>query len=100
MPYQVPDRQKQSRIPSGHQSGFGTEGQSDGCIRSRLRWTKSDAECQKEDPMTRKLLITAAIVAIALAPSIGIGTAQACGFGGDFGGFHGGEFGGGGFHGG
>lgn len=49
--------------------------------------------------MTHKLLITAAIVAIAFAPSIGTGTAQARGFGGGFGGFHGGGFGGG-FHGG
>ena len=40
--------------------------------------------------MTRKLLLTAAIVALALTPSIGAGTAQARGFGG--GGF------GGGFH--
>ena len=45
--------------------------------------------------MTRKLLMTVAIVAIALIPSIGIGTAQAHGFGG--GGFHGGGFHGGGF---
>ena len=47
--------------------------------------------------MTRKLLMTVAIVAIALAPSIGIGTAQARGFGG---GLHGGGFGGRGFYGG
>ena len=42
--------------------------------------------------MTRRLLLTAAIVALALAPSIGTGTAQARGFfGGGFGGgFHGG----------
>jgi hypothetical protein len=42
--------------------------------------------------MTRKLLLTAAIVALAFAPSIGTGTAQAYGFyGGGFGrGFHGG----------
>ena len=46
--------------------------------------------------MTRKLLLTTAIVALALAPSIGTGTAQARGFSG--GGFHGGF--GGGFHGG
>ena len=59
---------------------------------------ESDAECQKEGPMTHKLLITAAIVAIAFAPSIGTGTAQARGFGGGFGGFQGGGFGGG-FHG-
>jgi hypothetical protein len=54
--------------------------------------TKSDAEREKEDHMIRKLLMTAAIVAIALAPSLGIGTAQAHGFGGGFhgGGFHGG----------
>jgi hypothetical protein len=52
--------------------------------------------------MTRKLLMTLAIVAITLAPSIGIGTAQARGFGGGFGGggFHGGGFGGRGFCGG
>jgi hypothetical protein len=50
--------------------------------------------------MTRKLLLTAAIVALALTPSIGTGTAQARGFGGGGfgGGFHGGF--GGGFHGG
>ena len=50
--------------------------------------------------MTRKLLLTAAIVALTLAPSIGTGTAQARGFGGGGfgGGFHGGF--GGGFHGG
>ena len=42
--------------------------------------------------MTRKLLLTTAIVALALAPSIGTGTAQARGFyGGGFGrGFYGG----------
>ena len=36
--------------------------------------------------MTRKFLMTVAIVAIALTASIGIGTAQARGFGGGFGG--------------
>jgi hypothetical protein len=46
--------------------------------------TKSDAEREKEGHMTRKFLMTVAIVAIALAPSIGIGTAQAHGFGGGF----------------
>ena len=45
--------------------------------------------------MTRKLLMTAAVAAIALTPPIGIGTAEARG-----GGFGGGGFGGGGFHGG
>jgi hypothetical protein len=55
-------------------------------------------ECEKEGPMTRKLLMTVTIIAIALTPSIGIGTAHAHGFGG--GGFHGGGFGGRGFHGG
>ena len=52
--------------------------------------------------MTRKFLMTVAIVAIDLTPSIGIGTAQARGFGGGFGGggFHGGGFGGRGFYGG
>ena len=50
--------------------------------------------------MTRKLLLTAAIVTLALTPSIGTGTAQARGFGGGGlgGGFHGGLEGG--FHGG
>jgi hypothetical protein len=48
--------------------------------------------------MTRKLLLTAAIVALALAPSIGSRTAEA--HGGGFGGFHGGGFRGGGFGGG
>ena len=47
--------------------------------------------------MTCKFLMIVAIVAIALTPSIGIGTAQAHGFGG--GGFHGGGFGGRGFDG-
>ena len=46
-------------------------------------------------PMTRKLWMMAAIVAIALTPLIGIGTAEAHG-----GGFGGGGFRGGGFHGG
>jgi hypothetical protein len=61
---------------------------------------KSDEKCQKEGLMTRKLLLTAAIVALALTPSIDTGTAQARGFGGGGfgGGFHGGF--GGGFHGG
>jgi hypothetical protein len=40
----------------------------------------SDEKCQKEGFMTRKLLLTAAIVALTLAPSIGTGTAQARGF--------------------
>jgi hypothetical protein len=43
---------------------------------------KSGAEREKEGRMTRKFLTTVAIVAIALAPSIGIGPAQAHGFGG------------------
>jgi hypothetical protein len=44
--------------------------------------------------MTRKLLLTAAIVALAFAPSIGTGTAQTRGFfGGGFGGGFHGEFG-------
>ena len=62
--------------------------------------TKSDRECEKEGPMTRKLLMTAAVAAIALTPSIGIGTAEAHGGGFGGGGFHGGGFHGGGFHGG
>jgi hypothetical protein len=41
--------------------------------------TKSSAEREKEGHMTRKFLMTVAIVAIALAPSIGIGPAQAHG---------------------
>jgi hypothetical protein len=53
---------------------------------------KSDEKSQKEGLMTRKLLLTTAIVALALAPSIGTGTVQARGFyGGGFGrGFYGG----------
>ena len=47
--------------------------------------------------MTSKLLITAAVVAISLAPSIAIRTAEAHGGGGRG---HGGGHGGGGFHGG
>ena len=50
--------------------------------------------------MTRKLLMTAAVAAIALTPPIGIGTAEAHGGGFGGGGFHGGGFHGGGFHGG
>src|SRR5271170_4225963 len=60
--------------------------------------TQSDAEREKEGHMTRKFLMTVAIVAFALIASIGTGTARAHGFGG--GGFHGGGFGSGGFHGG
>jgi hypothetical protein len=58
---------------------------------------KSDAEREMEGHMTRKFLMTVAIVALALTPAIGIDTAQAHGFGG--GGFHGGGFGGRGFYG-
>src|ERR1700720_614317 len=53
---------------------------------------------RKEGLMTIKLLMTTAIVALVLAPSIGSRTAEA--HGGGFGGFHGGGFGGRGFHGG
>ena len=42
--------------------------------------------------MTRKLLMTAAVVAIALTPPIGIGTAEAHGGGFHGGGFHGRDF--------
>src|ERR1700692_910763 len=56
-------------------------------IRSRNPMAKSQ---ERIDPMTRKMLITAAIAALALTPLTGIGTAEA----------HGGGFGGGGFHGG
>src|ERR1700733_2123535 len=45
--------------------------------------------------MTRKLLMAAAVIAIVLTPTIGLGTAEAHG-----GVFHGGGFHGGGFHGG
>src|ERR1700733_14273461 len=51
--------------------------------------------CEKEGPMTRKLLTAAAVIAIALAPWIG--SARAEGHGG--GGFHGGGFHGGPHHG-
>jgi hypothetical protein len=62
-------------------------------------------EVRKEGPMTQKLAKAVAIFAIALAPLIGAGTAEAHGGGfggGGFGGggFHGGGFHGGGFHGG
>jgi hypothetical protein len=50
--------------------------------------------------MTRKLLMTAAVVAIALTPAIGIGAAEARGGGFHSGGFHSGGFHSGGFHGG
>ena len=68
------------------QSLFGKTDQPGVCIRTKHPMTKSDAEREKEGHMTHKFLMTIAIVAIALAPSIGIGTAQAHGFGG---GFHG-----------
>jgi hypothetical protein len=48
--------------------------------------------------MTRKLLMSAAVVAIALVPSIGIGTADARDGGFHAGGFHGVGFHAGGFH--
>jgi len=57
----------------------------------------SDEKCKKEGLMTGKLLLTAAIVALAFAPSIGTGTAQARGFfggGGFYGGFGRGFYGG------
>jgi hypothetical protein len=54
------------------------------CLRVKHPMTKSDVQGEKEGLMKRKLLMTVAIVAIALAPSIGIGTAQARGFGGGF----------------
>jgi hypothetical protein len=56
---------------------------------------KSDEGCQKEGLMTRKLLLTAVIVALAPTPSIGTWTAQARGLdGGGFGGgVHRGGFG-------
>ncbi len=64
--------------------------------------TESDTKCEKEGPMIRKLLMTAVVVAIALAPLTSIGTAEAHGgvshsrgFGGR--GFHGGGLAGGGF---
>src|ERR1700730_11776126 len=53
-------------------------------LRVKHPMTISDVQGENESLMTRKLLMTVAIVAIALAPSIGIGTAQARGFGGGF----------------
>ena len=50
--------------------------------------------------MTRKLLMAAAVIAIALTPWISLGTAEAHGGGFQGGGFHSGGFRGGGFHGG
>src|SRR5437764_7033260 len=72
--------------------------------RSRRSWSQSsedeaDVTGVKERFMTCRLSMSLAIVAVALAPAVGIGTTQAHGFGGR-GGFHGGGFGGGGFHGG
>jgi hypothetical protein len=98
----VPDRQKWRRISTGQAPLFGKTGQPSACIPIKHPMTKSDTEREKEGRMTRKFLMTVAIVAIALAPSIGIGPAQAHGFGGGFGGggFHGGGFGGRGFYGG
>jgi hypothetical protein len=79
---------------------FGQAPRSSAGIHTGDPMMKSDEKCQKAGLMTRKLLLTAAIVTLTLAPSIGTGTAQARGFsGGGFGGgFHGGF--GGGFHGG
>jgi hypothetical protein len=48
------------------------------------------AKFKGDCPMTRELLMTAAIVAITLAPSIGVGTAAADGKGIHGGGIHGG----------
>jgi hypothetical protein len=59
--------------------------------------TESDTKREKGGPMTRKLLMTAAVVAIALMPSIGIGTVEVHSGGSGSGGFHGGGFAGGGF---
>jgi hypothetical protein len=72
------------RFEQAHRSSVGTH-TSDPMMNS-------DEKCQKEGLMTRKLLLTAAIVALTLVPSIGTGTVQAYGFyGGGFGrGFHGG----------
>jgi hypothetical protein len=98
----VPDRQKWRRISTGQAPLFGKTGQPSACIPIKHPMTNSDMEREKEGRMTRKFLMTVAIVAIALAPSIGIGPAQAHGVGGGFGGggFHGGGFGGRGFYGG
>jgi hypothetical protein len=95
--HEVPDGQKRRDISTGQASLFGKTGQPGVCLRTKHPMTKSDAEREKEGHMTHKFLMTIAIVAIVLAPSIGIGNAQAHGFGG---GFHGGGFHGGGFHGG
>jgi hypothetical protein len=54
-------------------------------------------EVRKEGPMTQKLAKAVAIFAIALAPLISAGTAEAHGGGFGGGGFHGGGFHGGGF---
>jgi hypothetical protein len=54
----------------------------------------SGATNERSVPMTRKLLLALAVLAIALTPCIGAKVAEARGFGG---GFHGGGFGGGGF---
>jgi hypothetical protein len=69
-------RHKEPRIPSSHQSVFHVGDPSGGCIRDQHPVTKSDAERVKERHVTRKLLMTVAIVALALTPTIGIGTAQ------------------------
>ena len=84
--YQVPDRQKAAPYSNRPGISFWRDRPA-GCLHTfKHPMTKSDAELKKEGHMTRKLLMTVAIVAIALTPSIGIGTAQAHGFGG---GFHG-----------
>jgi uncharacterized membrane protein len=62
--------------------------------------TESDTRREKEGPMTRKLLMTVVVVAIALTPLISIGTAEAHRGGSHGGSSHGGGFGGRGFHGG
>ena len=72
--YQVPDLRKRRRIPTRHSSVFGMNDEPGVCTRMKHPMTKSDAKCEKEGPMTRKLLMTVAIIAIALTPSIGIGT--------------------------
>jgi hypothetical protein len=87
---------------ASHASVFGRV-----ACRWLYRWqrcdAKSDGECEREGPITRKLRMTAAVVAIALTPLMGIGTALADRAGFPGGGFHvgvlhGGAFRGGAFH--
>ena len=75
----VPDRQKWRRISTGQAPLFGKTGQPSACIPIKHPMTKSDMEREKEGRMTRKFLMTVAIVAIALAEVLAAADSTAAG---------------------